>query len=135
MNKILIIIILFFTQQIYSQTQREMNENAKTDFVQSDNKLNSNYKLILTEYELDTTFIKNLKIAQRIWIKFRDAEVEMKYPTSNKSEYGSVFPMCRWIYLTNLTEIRIQKLNEWIIGIEEEEEEEDVCKGSTKQKE
>ncbi len=129
MKKILIIFILILSQQIISQTQGEMNEKAKIDYVKTDNKLNSIYNQILTEYNSDSLFIQNLKKAQRIWVDFRDAEVEMKYPSIDKSEYGSVFPMCRWMYLTNLTENRIEKLNEWIIGIEEG----DVCKGSTKQ--
>ena len=130
MKKILIIFILILSQQIISQTQGEMNDKANIDYVKADNKLNSIYNQILIEYNSDSQFIQNLKKAQRIWIDFRDAEVEMKYPSIDKSEYGSVFPMCRWMYLTELTEMRIIKLDEWINGIEEG----DVCMGSTKMK-
>ena len=130
MKNILIIFILIFSQQISSQTQLEMNEKAKSDYLKTEDNLKSIYNRIITEYKSDSTFISNLKKTQRIWINLRDAEVEMKYPSTEKSSFGSVFPMCKWIYLTNLTENRIHKLKEWIIGIEEE----NVCKGSTKQK-
>ena len=111
-----------------SQTQLEMNYELKKSYDNADEELNAVYQAILKEYSSDTTFIKNLRISQRIWIKFRDAELSMKFPdrSNNRLYYGSVFPMCVSSYLKTLTEIRIKTLRIWIDGAEEG----DVCSGS-----
>jgi uncharacterized protein YecT (DUF1311 family) len=103
-----------------------MNMEAFNNYKKSDKELNSVYQKILKEYASDTLFIKNFKKAQRIWIQYRDAEMEAKYP--HPDEYGSVFPMCYSIVLKNLTEERTKKIKIWLIGIEEG----DVCTGSVK---
>jgi hypothetical protein len=53
--------------------------------------------------------------------------MKARYP-DNASSYGSVFPMCWFSYLRELTEERIKKLKVWVTGIEEG----DVCTGSVK---
>ena len=53
----------------------------------------------------------------------------MKFPAENKqAEYGSVYSMCASEFLKELTEERIEKLQVWLKGIEEEE----ICSGSVK---
>lgn len=74
---------------------------------------------------MTATFIKNLREAQRLWVKFRDAQVNMKYPFD---ENGSVLPMCRYYYLGELTSERVKELRPWIDGVDEG----DVCSGSIK---
>jgi uncharacterized protein YecT (DUF1311 family) len=83
-------------------------------------------KKILYEYKSDTEFIKNLKIAQRIWINFRDAEVKMKYPDREPGYYGTMHPICVFEYMFNLTQDRINTLKQWI----EKTHEGDGCSGS-----
>lgn len=114
----------------YGQTQLEMNTDAANEYKKADAELNSVYKQILKKYASDTAFIKNLKAAQRLWIQFRDAEMKMKYP-ADRSEYGSVFPMCYSLYMTELTNTRTATLKIWLEGIEEG----DVCSGSVQVKE
>ena len=130
--KLFITAILFFTSFFsVSQTQQEMNITAKQAYIEADKTLNIVYQNILTEYKTDTAFIEKLKISQRLWIQFRDAELDMKFPKENKGyNYGSVYPMCVSYYLKSLTEQRTQTLKEWLTGIEEG----DVCKGSVKLK-
>ncbi len=105
-----------------------MNGSANKDYQASNKKLNAVYQQILKEYKADTAFIRNLKIAQRIWIQFRDAEMKAKYPDRPEGDYGSVQPMCWNAYLKELTDERIKKLNVWVKGIKEG----DVCAGSVK---
>ena len=62
------------------QTQLEMNQEAAKNFKEADKELNSVYNQILKEYQADTKFITNLKVAQRAWIKFRDAEMNAVFP-------------------------------------------------------
>jgi uncharacterized protein YecT (DUF1311 family) len=113
-----------------AQTQVELNEQEHKRYLKTDSELNSIYQNILKEYASDTAFVKNLKVSQKLWIQFRDAEMKLKYPDREPGYYGSVQPMCWSIYLTQLTEDRIKTLKQWLDGIEEG----DVCAGSTKTK-
>ncbi|MEO6130386.1 MAG: lysozyme inhibitor LprI family protein [Saprospiraceae bacterium] len=115
----------------YGQTQAEMNKADHDHYVNTDIELNSIYKKVINEYAEDTAFIKNLKASQRLWVKFRDAEMKMRYPDREPGYYGSMQPSCRDNYLAELTEDRINTLKEWIEGAEEG----DVCSGSVKTKE
>ncbi|MFI2744348.1 lysozyme inhibitor LprI family protein [Zhouia sp. PK063] len=128
MNKIIIVLFLGITFQVFSQTQEEMNREAYGHYHKVDDELNAVYAQILTSYKKDTLFIKNLKNAQRIWIKFRDAQLAMKYPDYPDNRYGSIEPICRVSYLSELTQERINTLKEWLDGIEEGE----TCSGSVK---
>lgn len=129
MKKILLFIILILSTGFsFAQTQSEMNEQEHNKYLKADKELNSIYQKILQEYKSDTIFIKNLKASQKIWIQFRDAEMNMKYPGREPGFYGSVQPMCWSMYKTQLTEERTKTLKQWLDGIEEG----DVCAGSTK---
>ena len=112
------------------QTQLEINTEANTEYQTADKELNSTYKKILKEYSSDLVFIKNLKITQNIWIKFRVAEVNMKYPSREPGYYGSIQPTFWSMYMTELTKKRIKELKIWLTGIPEG----DACSGSVKMK-
>ncbi len=114
----------------YAQSQGEMNQDAAKSFQKADKELNDIYKKILIDYKEDTLFIKNLKISQRLWVQFKKAELDMKYPYYGASFYGNVLPMCELIYEEQLTKDRIKTLKVWLTGIEEG----DVCSGSVKTK-
>ena len=131
MQKIIVLSLLLLLVTFSSaQTQVELNEQEHKRYLKTDSELNSIYQHILKEYASDTAFVKNLKVSQKLWIQFRDAEMKMKYPDREPGYYGSVQPMCWSIYLTQLTEDRIKTLKQWLDGIEEG----DVCAGSTKTK-
>ena len=74
---ITILVYLSLTVNSFSQSQMEMNQNASNNYLKADRELNRVYKQILTDYKNDSTFIKKLKVSQRLWIRFRDAELEM----------------------------------------------------------
>ncbi len=128
MKVLSISLVIILSLNCYSQTQIEMNKDAKEYYQKADNELNDIYRQILAEYKSDTTFLNNLKASQRIWIAFRDAELKVKYPEVDPRFYGSVYPMCVSNYLEKLTRERINTLKEWIDGIEEG----DACIGSAK---
>ena len=133
MRKLSIILTIFLTSSIfcYSQTQLELNTEAFNNYKKADTKLNQVYSQILKEYKSDVVFITNLKNSQRLWIQFRDAEMKARYPQREDGYYGSIFPLCWNLYLKELTEERIKKLNIWLVGIPEG----DACIGSVKMKE
>ena len=129
MSKHLILAVIFaLSLSGFSQTQAAMNKMAYATFEEVDDELNEVYQAILKEYKQDTLFIKNLRTAQRVWVQFRDAELEMKYPAYAGNHYGSLHPVCRAGYLQRLTEQRLKTLNVWLQGLEEGE----GCAGSVK---
>ena len=129
MTRILLLGLLLFFSIATAQTQTEMNSSEKTICLKADKELNEVYIKILKEYSKNEKFIEKLKIAQRLWIKFRDAHIESIYPGEDKQfKYGSVYPMCYWIQMTTLTKDRTDELKIWLDGIEEG----DVCSGSVK---
>jgi uncharacterized protein YecT (DUF1311 family) len=119
------IILLFIASFGFSQTQIQMNDSTKKEFLKADKELNQVYQQILKDYNTDTLFLKNLKASQRIWIEFRDAEMKMKYPLK-ESEYYSMQPVCWYSYMQDLTETRTKTLQQWLKPMEEG----DVCAGS-----
>ena len=116
------------TTYISSQTQAEMDKISFENFSKVDKKLNTVYKKILNIYKVDTSFIMNLKGSQRIWIRFRDAEVKMMYPDREPGYYGTIHPVCVSSYLEELTQTRIDKLKKWLEDIKKS----DGCSGSIK---
>lgn len=111
------------------QTQTEMNDQAFQAYAKTDKELNDVYKKILKKYKDDNVFLKKLKLAELAWIKYRDAEIEAIYPEpykDNMMNYGCVYPMCKYVHLTEITEQRIKELKLWLKGIQEG----DVCAGS-----
>lgn len=126
MKQLLLTITLVLSIPSFSQTQAEMNNEAYKDFNESDKLLNKTYQKILKVYKSDTLFIQNLRKSQRIWIQFRDAEIDMKYPDYDGVYYGSFQPVCRAQYLKELTDDRIKTLQQWLNGVEEG----DICSGS-----
>jgi len=130
MKKIILVGILWVMFiNLFGQTQVELNNLAKSEFDKTDNELNQVYQKLLQDYKSDSVFIKSMKEAQRQWIKFRDAQVKMKYPQYKDAD-ESVLPMCRNYYLKELTTNRIKEIRQWIDGVEEG----DVCSGSIKLK-
>lgn len=110
----------------FAQTQMELNRSATASYTKADQKLNALYNRILTDYKADTLFTESLKASQRIWVKFRDAELKMMYPYTE--DRGSATSMCESTYLEKLTNERIKTLQQWITGTQEG----DVCSGSLK---
>jgi uncharacterized protein YecT (DUF1311 family) len=115
MKLTMILFILLFSIDSFSQTQLEMNSDSYHIYEDADKELNLVYQQILKDYANDSLFISKLKISQRIWVKFRDAELEMKFPEEEKRVvYGSMYPMCESSYLKRLTIARTEKLKEWL---------------------
>ena len=126
MRKVFIILFLLFSITSFSQSQNDMLKNMVEDYRKSDKELNEIYQKILKVYVADAVFIENLKVAQRLWVKFRDAELKMKFPEREQGYYGSMLSWCEFNYLKQLTDDRIKTLKQWLYTPEEG----DVCMGS-----
>jgi len=128
MKKFLIVLMTFFCVTGYSQTQSSMNMSVADSYKEIDKELNRVYNAIMVAYKGDAEFIKNLRVSQRLWIQFRDAEIKVKYPNREAGYYGSSHSMCVSSYLAKLTQERVHTLQTWLDGMEEG----DVCSGSVK---
>lgn len=113
-----------------AMTQPAMNSCARHELDKADAELNRIYRQLQARYNDDAAFVTQLRASQAAWIKFRDAQMKMKFPPhpSEPYYYGSVFPMCSMLYVQRLTEDRTATLKEWLGGSAEGE----VCSGSTK---
>lgn len=110
-----------------AMTQLDLNDCAGRQHQDADAELNRVYKAILEKYRKDPLFVEKLRAAQRAWLAYRDAEIEAKYPHAGEAHYyGSIFPMCDFLYRAQLTQERTKKLREWLDGSGEG----DGCSGS-----
>ncbi len=104
----------FSLNSLFAQTQIEMNNDAFNSYKKVDNELGVVYQLILKKYAKNTKFINALRASERLWIKFRDAEVKMMYPSDDtRFSYGSMYPLLYHGYLEELTRTRIKQLKLW----------------------
>ncbi|CAM4426218.1 Protein of unknown function [Pedobacter westerhofensis] len=123
-----VIIIALSSYGTFAQSQTAANIQAGSSYEKADRELNLVYKQILIDYAKQPLFIKKFKIAQRLWVQLRNAELGAKFPETGS--YGSAQPMCKSGYLEQLTRERTKFLRVWLTGIQEG----DVCSGSVKTK-
>jgi DNA phosphorothioation-dependent restriction protein DptG len=123
---LILLMLCSFSQVSFAQKQSDMSEESGVSYNNVDARLNNVYQQILKLYGKNPLFIKNLKVAQRLWVQFRDAQLAMKFPERGNGYYGSVLPMCQAIYLKELTERRVAELEVWLV----KREEGDVCNGT-----
>lgn len=132
MNRPTVLFLVFVTvaavePRAARQTQADMNEAARVEYTTADTELNRVYQQILQAHKADLEFVLKFKTAQRAWIVFRDAHIQALYPAADKRRaYGTVYPVCRWQVLTELTQARTKQLKAWT----EPPEEGDTCAGS-----
>jgi uncharacterized protein YecT (DUF1311 family) len=106
----LILSVLLGLGVSFAQQQRSTISNARAAYVKADKKLNEVYKQLRTMHKSDTIFIKNLRNAQRAWLKFRDTEFKMNFPESKGPNVMRTLTDAQAEYLTNLTEERTKEL-------------------------
>ena len=106
---ITIFIFLSFSNNIFAQTQLEMNQTAQKKYEKADKELNKVYSVLIKS--LDKTETQILIKAQKCWIKFRDSHCEFE---SLQYEGGSIQPLIYSTCLEELTKKRIAELNKSI---------------------
>jgi len=89
----------------YTQTQAEMNAEARTDFNRDDAELNKTYQSVFAK--LPNGEKQKLKEAQRRWIASRDAEAAR---AAREAQGGSMASTIRYETMSELTRKRITEL-------------------------
>lgn len=89
-----------------AQNQQEMNQQALRDFEKADRTLNEIYKQLMGM--LDEEAQGKLKVVQRAWVQFRDAQAE--FQADAEARGGSMAPLLFNRARTRLTNARIKEL-------------------------
>jgi uncharacterized protein YecT (DUF1311 family) len=106
-----------------AMTQASLNACVCERAQKADAQLNDVYQQLLKKNASDANFIDKLKISERAWVAFRDAQLEAIYPDPDpKAAYGSVFTMCECMAREELTMDRIKQLRRILKSVEG-----DVC--------
>lgn len=87
-------------------------KNSRTYFENSDKKLNEVYGELLNVNRSDTIFVKDLKVSQRAWLRFRDAQLTLIYPDHASVEKMNSLSDSELVYLAYLTDNRTRVLAE-----------------------
>ena len=117
---VVLIALLFSVTNCFSQTQTQLTESSANDLKITELKMDSVFKKIQMIYAKDITFIKNIKLSQHSWNTYYLNQINTmfpKYPSDH--HYGSMLSMCVTSYSKKLVALRIQELEQWLIGRED----------------
>lgn len=94
-----------------ANTQSDMNQCAGKQFKAADQELNKLYQQINQRLKDQPESKKQLVIAQRAWVAFRDAECNF---ASSGVEGGSVYPLIYNNCITDLTKARVKTFKTYL---------------------
>jgi uncharacterized protein YecT (DUF1311 family) len=95
--------------------QLELNACARDDFTKADGELNQAYQLLLKKEANDKLFISKLRLAQKAWLSFRDADLEARFACAENNVrvcWGSMYPMSLLSRKAELTRERAKHLQQ-----------------------
>ena len=95
-----------------ARTQLELNECYCNQYKKADAEMNQVYQKLISTNTDNKLFIDKLRLAQRAWVSFRDAQLDAIYPVTDdpRAKYGSIYPMCYCMAQTELTVERTKQL-------------------------
>ena len=76
--------------------QLELNACAYDDFAKADKELNQVYQSLIKKEGKDSLFIRKLRLAQKAWLAFRDADLQARFACAKDNVricWGSMYPM------------------------------------------
>ena len=94
------------------QPKKINRDDARRMYKEADEHLNEVFQKLLVQKKSDERFIKNLRTAEQLWIKYRNAQLMEKYSQENCVSDDKTPTKSQLIYLTLLTEKRIKALQE-----------------------
>jgi uncharacterized protein YecT (DUF1311 family) len=95
-------------------TTFEMGQCAAEDRKQADDELNKTYQQVLALHRGGPAALARINRAQRAWLAFRDAELDMLFAEEDRPHRGTMFSMCRVLRLVRLTEERTKALKQML---------------------
>jgi len=119
---ILAALLAWFTLHVFlpcdapAQSQMEMNATAAADLENADRELNALYQKLLKDNQDDPQFCRDLKEAQRAWLKFVEYHLKSSFPLKQGEDprivYGSIYPMEHALLQAELVRQRIAQLKQ-----------------------
>ena len=119
-------IALIFASLLCSFCQSQNSTVPAPTPIISNPEMDSIIEIIRYHYREDEEFLLKLENAQSEWRASVWADIDMRFPKSDKREYGSIYRTCIQLLLDDAINLRLQYLNLWIEGVEEGS----VCAGS-----
>jgi uncharacterized protein YecT (DUF1311 family) len=99
-------------------TQQELEACARDDFNKADKELNETYQALLEKEAADPLFISRLRIAQRAWLAFLEADLEAQFACPEDEGklhcWGSMYPMSYLFRKADLTRERTRHLERFL---------------------
>jgi len=95
--------------------QLEINACARDDFNKADRELNRTYQALINKEANDKLFISKLRLAQKAWLSFRDADLEARFACAENDVrlcWGSMYPMSFFFRKAELTRERTKHLQQ-----------------------
>ncbi len=102
-----------------TKTEVDNARNSCSDYLKLKKEVDAISKKILDDYERDKVFIAKYKKAQAAWESYREAQLDMIFPSADKSVYGASYATCRCNALVDMTNERLTYLVRWISNTEE----------------
>ena len=112
------------------KTDTIQTPNSCTDYLKIKKDMDDLVRKIKVEYAKDLVFIPKFKKAQLSWESYRDTQLDMIFPETDKKTYGMLYPACRCNWLIEMTTHRFDFLLKWISNFDEG----DACGGSVNNK-
>lgn len=110
------ILAISFLSGAHAQPQRELNAIANAGLEKADKQLNSVYQKVLREHQGNPAFCRDLREAQRSWLRFVELHLKCSFPLREGEDprmvYGSVYPMDYALLHTELVKQRIAQLEQ-----------------------
>lgn len=97
--------------------QLELNACALDEFSKADKDLNETYQSLINRQGYNLVFISKLRLAQKAWVIFRDADVAARFACSEGDVHtcwGSIYTMSVLYRKAELTRERTKHLGEII---------------------
>jgi uncharacterized protein YecT (DUF1311 family) len=97
------------------ETQAEMNARSCAELDRTNKDMDEAYNQVVAAHGSDAVFARKFKRAQQVWEDFRDAHMDAVYPQNDKElNYGSIYPTCRCVLMTELTVARVAQLKRFL---------------------
>ncbi len=125
MIKTLLLLTLLFNATLHANSiqckedgnQMQMNQCAYETYQKADKALNTVYKALRNKKKNDKTYLANLKTSQRLWIKFRDAELDLIFTCESGDKrqcFGSMYPLLYNSEKADITQQRVKSLEKYL---------------------
>lgn len=122
-----IVFALFVWVTIFSNCQSQTKESqTPIKTIITSPEMDSLLAVISSINQGDPEFLSKMETSQLRWQESILADFDMRFPKSDKREYGSIFATCYQLFIEESIDNRMDILREWTEGVAEG----NVCSGS-----